>query len=225
MPLIAVSLAALLIATSAPEASVHVAITGRAEVRDGDTLSIGPVIIRLNGIDAPETGQTCIGAEGRQWDCGAAATAELVALIGVRPVQCVLRERDAYGRLVSDCAVDGIDLSGALIEVGLAWAFTAYSTKFDGLEAVARAGSIGIWSGENQAPWDYRANRWERAAADSPRPGCPIKGNVAASGEQIYHTPWSPVYSRTRIDESKGERWFCDEAEAVSAGWRAPRTR
>jgi hypothetical protein len=35
--------------------------------------------------------------------------------------------------------------------------------------------------------------------------------------------PGSPAYERTKIDEAKGERWFCSEAEARAAGWRAPR--
>lgn len=29
----------------------------------------------------------------------------------------------------------------------------------------------------------------------------------------------------TRIDTSKSERWFCSEAEAIAAGWRAPYRR
>ena len=54
----------------------------------------------------------------------------------------------------------------------------------------------------------------------------PIKGNVSArSGERIYHTPWSVSYERTVLDESKGERWFCDEAETIAAGWRPARSR
>jgi hypothetical protein len=32
--------------------------------------------------------------------------------------------------------------------------------------------------------------------------------------------PWSPWYGKVRINKSKGERWFCSEAEAVAAGWR-----
>lgn len=75
-----------------------------------------------------------------------------------------------------------------------------------------------IWDGEAEPPWEYRANRWERAAGASLRRGCQIKGNVTSTGEKIYHTPWSPWYDRTRIDESAGERWFCDEAEAQAAG-------
>ena len=49
-----------------------------------------------------------------------------------------------------------------------------------------------------------------------------MKGNVTASGK-IYHVPGSRHYDRTRIDESKGERWFCSEEEARKAGWRTPR--
>ena len=69
---------------------------------------------------------------------------------------------------------------------------------------------------------EYRADRWGRVVADAPD-GCPIKGNISSSSERIYHTPWSPWYGRTKITESKGERWFCDEAEAQAAGWRAAR--
>ena len=39
----------------------------------------------------------------------------------------------------------------------------------------------------------------------------------------IDPVPGSPSYANTKIDESKGERWFCTEAEARAAGWRALR--
>ena len=51
---------------------------------------------------------------------------------------------------------------------------------------------------------------------------CRIKGNISSSGK-IYHVPGSNNYDRTRIDTSKGERWFCSEQQAIDAGWRAPR--
>jgi hypothetical protein len=60
------------------------------------------------------------------------------------------------------------------------------------------------------------------SAPATPTAGCRIKGNISQSG-RIYHVPGSPFYDQTRIDESKGERWFCTEAEARAAGWRAPR--
>jgi len=49
---------------------------------------------------------------------------------------------------------------------------------------------------------------------------CEIKGNINDSGEKIYHLPGCDSYVQTQIDESRGERWFCSEAEAQSAGWR-----
>jgi endonuclease YncB( thermonuclease family) len=55
-----------------------------------------------------------------------------------------------------------------------------------------------------------------------PSSPCLIKGNVGRSG-RIYHLPGSASYQRTRVDGSRGERWFCSEDEARAAGWRAPR--
>ena len=51
---------------------------------------------------------------------------------------------------------------------------------------------------------------------------CLIKGNISENG-RIYHVPGSRWYSETGINPSRGERWFCSEAEARAAGWRAPR--
>jgi len=55
-----------------------------------------------------------------------------------------------------------------------------------------------------------------------PSADCVIKGNISSSG-RIYHLPGSAAYDKTNIDESRGERWFCTEAEARAAGWRPTR--
>lgn len=57
------------------------------------------------------------------------------------------------------------------------------------------------------------------------QPDCLVKGNVSMnSGMKLYHVPGMEDYVNTRIDPEKGERWFCTEQEALSAGWvRAPR--
>jgi endonuclease YncB( thermonuclease family) len=60
------------------------------------------------------------------------------------------------------------------------------------------------------------------STADTMQAGCRIKGNISRSGN-IYYVAGSRAYDKTVIDESKGERWFCSEAEAEAAGWRAPR--
>ena len=200
-------------------------IAGTVRVIDGDTIDVGQVRIRLHGIDAPEAGQSCGTATGGTWPCGERATARLVDLADGRAARCYARERDVYGRQIGVCVVDGVEINATMVRDGLAWAFVRFAEDYVTLEAEARASGVGVWQGAAEAPWDYRENRWERAAAASPRPGCPIKGNINRQGEKIYHTPWSPSYERTVINEAAGERWFCDEAEAIEAGWRAPRGR
>ncbi|MBB5044884.1 hypothetical protein HNQ66_004311 [Shinella fusca] len=52
-------------------------------------------------------------------------------------------------------------------------------------------------------------------------PSCNIKGNVSYNGGQrIYHVPGQHYYEDTRITYTRGERWFCSEADAQAAGWR-----
>ena len=54
---------------------------------------------------------------------------------------------------------------------------------------------------------------------------CNIKGNISInSGERIYHLPGQEFYAETVIRTEYGERWFCSEAEARSAGWRRARS-
>lgn len=52
------------------------------------------------------------------------------------------------------------------------------------------------------------------------RPGCDIKGNINERGERIYHMPGQEYYSATRVNQARGERWFCSQWEAWWAGWR-----
>ncbi|MFL8968624.1 hypothetical protein GUI37_04590 [Helcococcus kunzii] len=47
-----------------------------------------------------------------------------------------------------------------------------------------------------------------------------IKGNINRKGEKIYHLPGMRDYDKTKINTSKGERWFRTEQEAINAGWR-----
>ncbi|KMW56919.1 Succinoglycan biosynthesis protein [Candidatus Rhodobacter oscarellae] len=174
-------------------------------------------IHRINGIDAPEHGQKC-----GKWACGKAATDALAELLTGARVDCVIHGRDAYGRAISTCVVNGEDIGKLLVERGVAWAFLRFSDAYAQQQLDAKSRKLGIWSGDYQTAWDFRAERWSAAArADDAPEGCPIKGNISKNG-RIYHAPWSPWYSRTRINTAKGERWFCNEAEARRAGWRAP---
>lgn len=190
-------------------------------VVDGDTIELPDGVHRIHGIDAPEAGQRCARAGGGAWPCGREAIAVLERLVAAGTVSCDDRGRDGYGRILSVCTAAGRDLGGALVDLGLAWSFRRYAHDYDGAEDAAHAAGRGIWQAETETPWDYRAKAWT-AAAETVPDGCPIKGNVNAKGERIYHPPWSPWWSRTRVDRRRGERWFCDEAAAVAAGFRAP---
>jgi len=212
-----IATAFLAIASSAAADSIQ----GYPKIIDGDTLRFGDVTIRMFGIDAAEAGQTCQTASGKRWRCADAAMNRLEELVSGGTV-CEGRERDVYGRVLAACYMpDGTDINQKLVAEGLVWAFRRYSDTYNEVEDVAKASGVGIWQAETQTPWDYRNARWEVAEQESPD-GCPIKGNINNKGEAIYHPPWSPWYTRTKIDVSKGERWFCNEAEAVEAGWRAP---
>jgi endonuclease YncB( thermonuclease family) len=210
------SLAALPAIAPAPSGPRGVAV-----VSDGDTLRIGATKIRLFGVDAPEKAQTC-----GDWDCGLAAKARLVALTSGREVTCVSRDTDKYGRTVATCRAGGVDLGGALVAEGLAWAFTRYSADYVAIEAEARRRGRGVWRVTAEAPWDYRAevkaeqNRAADARASAEAGNCRVKGNVSADGERIYHLPGTAIYGKVRISTAKGERWFCDESAALAAGWR-----
>ena len=186
---------------------------------DGDTIDIDGVRVRLEGIDAPQTGQTCERAQSGTWPCGRAATAFLARLVVGREVHCAPTGRDRYGRMLGVCSTEGLELNAQMVRSGLAWAFIKYSTSYVEAEAEARALRLGVWQGPAEPAWDYRARRW--AAGDSRAPAdCRIKGNISRHG-RIYHLPWHPFYDRTRIDAARGERWFCSEVEAQAAGWRA----
>ena len=187
-------------------------------VVDGDTLEMDGTIYRLNGIDAPEHGQRC-----GDWACGVDATNALAAIVKGRTVTCDPISEDGYGRVIATCFADGHDIGAEMIDKGLAWAFVRYSDVYVPEELVSKDKAEGIFAKDYMPPWEYRAQRWKRAEAQEQNAptGCPIKGNISGNG-RIYHAPWSPWYSRTHINTAKGERWFCSEAEAVAAGWRAP---
>ena len=209
-------------------------LSGRARVIDGDTIELGTARVRLFGIDAPESAQSCL-ARGQRWPCGGEATRALAKRIGSRAVMCEERDRDRYGRIVAVCRVEGEDVNAWMAARGWAFAYRKYSTSYVAEEAAARAAQRGIWQGDVVAPWDWRRGERlaggrtaahpavQRPAAQQKKGRCAIKGNISKSGTRIYHVPTGRFYDQTRINTSKGERWFCTEGEARAAGWRRSR--
>lgn len=193
-------------------------VSGRAIVIDGDTIEIDRTRIRLEGIDAPESSQTCGRRWLGSWDCGIAAAHELQSLVDGRRVTCESRGQDRYGRMIGLCAVDGQDINEAMVQTGYAWAFIKYSTRYVAAEAEAKAAGAGIWQGDAEPAWIYREKQWASAEDQAPA-GCAIKGNITSNG-QIYHMPWGSWYGKVKVEPAKGEHWFCSESEAQAAGFR-----
>ena len=107
----------MVFATGAAAAGV---IAGPARVIDGDTIVVGDVHLRIFGIDAPETRQTCAASDGHDYFCGRVAASALAEKIAGRPVTCRPRTTDRYGRTVAVCSdADDEDLGAWLVRAGL----------------------------------------------------------------------------------------------------------
>jgi endonuclease YncB( thermonuclease family) len=196
------------------------AIEGRASAVTGDALRINGRTLRLAGIDAPEYQQTCGGrGKERRWRCGAVARTALQELVRNRTVRCEPSGHEAAGQEIAGCRIGDKDVAAELVTRGHVFAQTGLFASYGRLEAAARSAGLGVWRGASERPAEYRARLWEAAKKAAPS-GCPIKGHVTR-GERVYVVPWSPSYARTRVRESRGGRWFCDEREAVTAGWKS----
>jgi len=92
---------------------------GRNCVVDGDTFWIEGQKVRIAGIDAPETHEPRCASE---LELGNEATEKLRALLNSGRVTMtgIDRDRDRYGRLLRNVAVNGQDVGEAMVAAGVA---------------------------------------------------------------------------------------------------------
>ena len=145
-----------IIAVTVGAASAAEPIIGRASVIDGDTIDVHGERIRIWGIDAPESGQTC-QRDKQDWRCGTDAAFALDNMLARRPVTCRQKDRDRYGRTVATCRVGDVDIGGWMVREGWALDYRRYSkAAYAADEDVARTEQRGMWAGEFMPPWEWR---------------------------------------------------------------------
>lgn len=226
--------------------STGLAAAASAVVKDGDTIQLGEVVFRLDGIDAPELDQNCIDDHADPWACGVEARDQLVKLVGGRSVRCddLGADKLRKNRRIGVCTADGdtVSLNQQIARAGLAVsAEHAVKIHVKDDAAEARTALRGIWKGCFIAPAEFRADKKDGALlgascrADRDReiravlfpdapampPGCAIKGKYAVRARVtgnigIYHLQGCPSYPAT----TEPDRWFCSEDDARAAGFR-----
>lgn len=165
---------------SADSGTDNFVLVGRVvRVTDGDTIRVdlesGPIIVRLDGIDAPES----------QQKGGAASTRALTELVGGRVVELAPVLQDRYDRLVAVVYLKGENVNAEMIRSGQAWAYRRYlrDPSFCELEHAARNAGRGLWQQNPRdwiAPWEYRKRRRLNTLSDYSRES--IEACIAAIG-------------------------------------------
>jgi endonuclease YncB( thermonuclease family) len=115
--LIVVATALLVISSSASEARERIIEGKVTKVRDVDTIVVGSVPVRLNGIDGPELNVPA-GEDARRW---------MVSYLRDKAVLCQLNGDRTYDRWVGTCFLDGTDIGAAAIAAGQALDCARYS--------------------------------------------------------------------------------------------------
>lgn len=212
-------------------------------VVDGDTIKVyinGQVeSVRFLLVDTPETNHPRLGKQ----PFGDEAKEFTRKMVEGKTVQLEkdVSERDKYGRLLYYVYVDGKSVQEELLRNGLARVAyvyvpnTKYVDRYYEIQKEAQQKGVGIWSIENYAQEDgfhkevveednlLNLNGSENVNNETTSGfsgDCNIKGNISSSGEKIYHMPGQQYYDRTKIDPSKGEKYFCSREEAEKAGFR-----
>ena len=86
-------------------------------VRDGDTIEVGKIPIRLNGVSAPELKEP-LGPQSKKF---------MRELVNGKSVRCELTGAKTYDRLVGTCYLGSKDIGISVIEAGLALDCPRYS--------------------------------------------------------------------------------------------------
>jgi endonuclease YncB( thermonuclease family) len=233
--------AAFLIFAAVPSHGAEVSIT------DGGTLTLDGVIYRLDGIDVPQTDQTCLDDKGAPWRCGIEARDRLQEKVRSVHVRCTDRGADGNyrKRRLGECwaAGDSASLNQWMVQQG--WALNldrSAKGRFKADRDSASASRAGLWKGCFVSPDALRrftistasllgaacpkANNWKVRETLFPEypampAGCEIKAKVVLRSQVTgYRGIYHLKNCRSYARTTPVHRWFCSEAEAQAAGFR-----
>lgn len=208
-------------------------------VTDGDTIKVKikgkNYIVRLIGTDTPETKDPrkavqCFGKEASAYTKKMLLNQTVTLESDPAP-----GNKDIYGRLLRYVFLaDGTNFDRQLIADGYAYEYTyksqlyRYRDDFKLAQKDARENKLGLWADSACSgvatpilPVLKATTSKEVVVpvASTTNATCLIKGNIS-SKEKIYHLPGCRSYKQTIVDLKAGENWFCNEADAVRAGFR-----
>jgi len=126
------------------------------KVIDGDTISVTDeqnkkVIIRLYGIDAPESKQAF----------GQISKKALSTAISAKFISVIDHGTDIYGRMLGTVWLDGYDINASMVDSGYAWVYryegNAIVPGYLKFENTAQKNMKGLWAEPSPvAPWEWR---------------------------------------------------------------------
>lgn len=181
------------------------------KIRDGDTVVLSDKrVIRYIGVDTPEKGE-CYSTESAELN------KKLVLNKQVR-LETDVNEIDNFGRtlayvyLPKEGGTPSVMVNTLLLEKGAGTFFLdtiniMYQSEMVRAANNAHTKKEGLWS----------------MCAVSPQTGCVVKGNVDMNDKRFYHLPTFRHYSQVVMNLEKGDRWFCSEKDAISAGFHRAR--
>jgi endonuclease YncB( thermonuclease family) len=217
-----------------------------AVVRDANTIRLGDITFRLDGIDAPELDQMCIDDHADPWSCGVDARDQLTKLIAGRKVHCddLGPDKAHRKRHIGICSAEGdtTSLNQSMVRQGFALnAEPSVKSHFGDDATSAKNDRRGIWKGCFVNPKEFRRGKKDgtllggSCRADKDReirsvlfpdnlampPRCSIKAKFAARARVtgnigIYQLQGCRSYPTL----TKPDRWFCTEDDAQAAGFR-----
>lgn len=125
---------ALALACASPAIAEPTTLTGTVtKVRDGDTIEVGKIPIRLNGVSAPEMNEPL----------GPQSKAFMTEMVMGKRVRCELDGSKTHDRFVGICYLDEQDIGATVIANGLALDCPRYSGgRYAGYEVQGAAAKI-----------------------------------------------------------------------------------